>query len=200
MRTHIILTNNKHAYARMRDGVFEVKIPKWMPVSRHEEIIRALLAKYPKDRPARHNIFDMVREQKKIDWAYGDVEQLSEEVCRLPEKEFRRYLLLRARKLWQSALDADLRAFCITMRAKRTLVKVDIRDLRSRWGSCTPTGNITISLALFLVPYPLFAYVCAHEVAHLTHLHHGESFWQHLCDTMPDARERRKQLHMFQIS
>lgn len=199
METRILLTTNKHAYARMKDGIFEVRIPKWMPTSKHAEIIKALYAKYPKDRPVKKSVFQIAKEKGQLPWAYGQMEHVDDKLRSLSEREFRRYILKLTKERFLPQLEAELERFSLSMKAKQPITKVLIKDLKSRWGSCTPNGHITISLALFLVPYPLFEYVCAHEVAHLTHLHHGPSFWKHLQNEMPDARQRRKHLHHFHI-
>ena len=59
----------------------------------------------------------------------------------------------------------------------RTIARLTLRDTRSRWGSCSPAGHISLSWRLILAPEPVFDYVVAHEVAHLVHLNHGARFW-----------------------
>ena len=61
--------------------------------------------------------------------------------------------------------------------AERTVTSVTLRDTRSRWGSCTPDGAISLSWRLVLAPLPVLDYVVAHEVAHLAHMNHGPRFW-----------------------
>ncbi len=61
--------------------------------------------------------------------------------------------------------------------AERTVTSVTLRDTRSRWGSCTPDGAISLSWRLVLAPLPVLDYVVAHEVAHMAHMNHGPRFW-----------------------
>lgn len=57
-------------------------------------------------------------------------------------------------------------------------VRVSLSDPRGRWGSCTPSRRtIRYSWRLIMAPEEVFAYVCAHEAAHLRHPHHGPAFW-----------------------
>ncbi len=54
---------------------------------------------------------------------------------------------------------------------------VSVRDPRSRWGSCAPSGAIAYSWRLILAPPAVRQSVVAHEVAHLLHPNHGRDFW-----------------------
>jgi hypothetical protein len=54
---------------------------------------------------------------------------------------------------------------------------VGVRDTRSRWGSCSPTGTLSFCWRLVLAPADVLDYVVAHEVAHLRERGHGARFW-----------------------
>jgi len=56
--------------------------------------------------------------------------------------------------------------------------KITIRDTKSRWGSCSEEGNISLCWRLLLAPKSVAAYVCAHEVAHLREMNHSPAFWK----------------------
>ena len=56
--------------------------------------------------------------------------------------------------------------------------RVTLRDTRSRWGSCGPTGNLNFSWRLIMAPEYVLDYLVAHEVAHLTHHNHNKDFWE----------------------
>lgn len=56
------------------------------------------------------------------------------------------------------------------------LRNVSIGDPRSRWGSCSSTGDIRYSWRLILAPPYVRLATVAHEVAHLKHMHHGPDF------------------------
>lgn len=55
--------------------------------------------------------------------------------------------------------------------------RLTLRDPRSRWGSCTATGDLMFSWRLVMAPPAVLDYVAAHEVAHLVELNHGPRFW-----------------------
>lgn len=58
--------------------------------------------------------------------------------------------------------------------------KISIREMSTRWGSCSPTSNISYNWRLIFAPFYVTDYIVAHEVAHLKHLDHSSAFW-HVC-------------------
>lgn len=70
-------------------------------------------------------------------------------------------------------------------RIEKIIKEIQIRDPKSRWGSCAPDGKISFSWRLIFAPYEAMDYVVAHEVAHLVHMNHGKRFWT-LCEKLSD--------------
>lgn len=66
--------------------------------------------------------------------------------------------------------------------------RLRITDTRSRWGSCSSTGTISLSWRLLLAPPDCLDYVAWHEACHLVHAHHGPAFWALLEEHRPDWR------------
>ena len=77
--------------------------------------------------------------------------------------------------------------------------KIMIKDLISRWGSCSKAGTISINRRCARLPEGLLDYVIVHEFCHLYHLNHGPAFWQLLTRHMPDAKDRRRQLRQYHL-
>lgn len=71
-------------------------------------------------------------------------------------------------------LAAETRA--MASRAGVALGRVAVGDPRSRWGSCTASGDIRYSWRLILAPPEVREATVAHEVAHRLHMHHGPEF------------------------
>ena len=73
--------------------------------------------------------------------------------------------------------------------------RVTIRHQRSRWGSCSTRGTISLNAKLMLVAPKLVDHVLLHELCHTLHPHHGRSFYELLADLEPDHRDKRAALH-----
>ena len=74
---------------------------------------------------------------------------------------------------------------------RRKLLDVQVKDTRSRWGSCTEDGRISYSWRLVFAPPKALDYVVAHECSHLVHMDHSENFWR-LCEKTSRAYEEGK--------
>ncbi len=104
-------------------------------------------------------------------WRDGDTIQVSGFAEHLPRRvtdflkaEARREITLRAREKAQSQ--------------KLQIARISLRDTRSRWGSCSSSGNLNFSWRLIFAPEAVLDYVVAHEVAHLREMNHGPAFWR----------------------
>jgi predicted metal-dependent hydrolase len=54
---------------------------------------------------------------------------------------------------------------------------VYIKNLKSKWGSCSSLGNINLNLALMTLPDHLIDYIILHELSHTREPNHGARFW-----------------------
>jgi predicted metal-dependent hydrolase len=73
--------------------------------------------------------------------------------------------------------------------------EIVIRKMKSRWGSCTAAGVITLNLKLIQHPKRLIDYIIVHELVHLVEHNHGPAFYQLLTKVMPDWENRRTALN-----
>ena len=79
--------------------------------------------------------------------------------------------------------------------------KVKITGSKSRWGSCSATGNINLSCYLMLLPPHLMDYVLLHELTHTKEMNHGPKFWEILNElTEGKARSLRSELKNFRTT
>ncbi len=79
-------------------------------------------------------------------------------------------------------------------RLERDILRLTLRDTRSRWGSCSAVGSLSFSWRLIMAPPPILDYVAAHEVAHLVEMNHTPAFWNVVERLMPDFRTHRRWL------
>jgi predicted metal-dependent hydrolase len=74
-------------------------------------------------------------------------------------------------------------------------VRLQVKELRSRWGSCSTDGVLAFSWRLILAPPFVLDYLAAHEVAHLREMNHSRRFWAHVRRCLPDFERGRDWLH-----
>ena len=75
-----------------------------------------------------------------------------------------------------------------------TVGRVSIRNQRSRWGSCSRNGAISLNYRLVLMPAAVADYVLIHELMHLQQQNHGVRFWRLVERACPDYRESERWL------
>ena len=73
--------------------------------------------------------------------------------------------------------------------------RIEIRDQRTRWGSCSTRGTLSFNWRLVLAPYDVLDYVVVHELCHLREANHSRRFWSLLETRRPDWRVHRDWLH-----
>jgi predicted metal-dependent hydrolase len=76
---------------------------------------------------------------------------------------------------------------------------VTIKNTRTRWGSCSSTNNINLSLHLMRLPAALSDYVLLHELAHIVEKNHGPRFWRYLEKICPGSKALDRQLKAYRI-
>ena len=82
-------------------------------------------------------------------------------------------------------------------RVGRSPVRISIRAQRTRWGSCSGRGTISINWRLMLASPEVLDYVIVHELCHLLQANHSARFWREVARVMPDYVRRQHQLREF---
>lgn len=78
--------------------------------------------------------------------------------------------------------------------------RVKINASSGRWGSCSSTQSINLSLYLMLLPSHLIDYVLLHELAHTREMNHGKHFWE-LLDKLTEGKAfaLRQELRSYRV-
>lgn len=72
--------------------------------------------------------------------------------------------------------------------------KLEIRNQRTKWGSCSFSGTLGINWRLIMAPPEILEYVVVHELAHLEEDNHTSAFWNLVSEYDPSYREHAEWL------
>ena len=73
---------------------------------------------------------------------------------------------------------------------------IKLKDMKSRWGSCTKAGNIHFSWLIVMAPMSIVDYVVVHELCHREYHDHSPAFWRLVGRILPDYHERKEWLRV----
>ena len=71
---------------------------------------------------------------------------------------------------------------------------VTIRNQKTRWGSCSRKGALSLNWRLVLLPSSVMDYLIYHELAHLKEMNHSPRFWKVVASLCPGYREEERWL------
>jgi predicted metal-dependent hydrolase len=141
--------------------------------------------------------FALTQEKFAVDWrreSNRGLKQTSDRiVVRAPDERGARALLQRwlkraayerlAPRLLQLAGDLNY-----------SVARVSIRCQRTRWGSCSTRGTVSLNCSLLFLTLEVVRYLFIHELAHTKHMNHSVNFWRLVEKIEPDYRRLDRDL------
>lgn len=94
------------------------------------------------------------------------------------------------RHLWQlAAKELPPRLLDLAASLKVTVQRISVRNQRSRWGSCSRAGTISLNWRLVQTPDFVRDYICVHELMHRREMNHSARYWRHVAEAFPRWEE-----------
>lgn len=72
--------------------------------------------------------------------------------------------------------------------------QIQVRNQRTKWGSCSTTGTLGLNWRLMMAPEEIVEYVVIHELAHLREPNHDDPFWSLVAEHDPAYQEHSQWL------
>ena len=114
---------------------------------------------------------------------------LGADVFRVPQIEGDLRPVLQSRFIRLAKVELPARAWELSAQTRMNVTRVSVRDQRSRWGSCTSAGVISLNWRLILTPESVRDYIIHHELMHLREMNHSPRFWARVEEVCPAWRE-----------
>jgi len=86
------------------------------------------------------------------------------------------------------------RTYQLALRHDYKINKVTVRNQKTRWGSCSASGNLSFNFNLVQYRKDIIDYVILHELCHLNEMNHSPKFWKQVEKICPNYKVLRKEL------
>ena len=77
--------------------------------------------------------------------------------------------------------------------------KINIKNQKTRWGSCTKSKNLNLNYKIIFLPKKHQDYIIVHEMCHLKEFNHSHKFWSLVSKTLPDYLEIKVELRNHEL-
>jgi predicted metal-dependent hydrolase len=94
----------------------------------------------------------------------------------------------------RAKVELPARAWELAAESGAQVKDVMVRNQRSRWGSCSAGGTISLNWRLVQAPETVRDYIIHHELAHLWEMNHSDHFWARVQQLCPGWREAERWL------
>jgi predicted metal-dependent hydrolase len=107
---------------------------------------------------------------------------------RAVQQVLRAWLVKHAAEVFAPVLAATARTMDLSYR------RLAVRRQRTRWGSCSIRGTISLNCCLLFQRPEVLRYLLVHELAHVKHMNHSARFWDLVARYCPDCRPLDREL------
>jgi hypothetical protein len=141
--------------------------------------------------------FALTGERMAVEWRSGTARKLQVQgdriIVQAPDDSAARNLLQGWLKV---AAEERLAPRLLELAAglKYPVSRVRIRCQRTRWGSCSTRGTVSLNCSLVFLAPEVVRYLFIHELAHTKHMNHSASFWRLVEKLEPDYRRLDREL------
>jgi len=113
-------------------------------------------------------------------------------VCHQPPQNLRPIIEGHLRQISEKELTQRVNELRKAFRFK----KIQVRGQKSRWGSCSARGTISLNWRLIQTPDYVLDYLIIHELAHTVHMNHSPQFWILVERLMPSYYQAKRWLRL----
>lgn len=132
--------------------------------------------------------------ETKKDWILEQIENLKKR----PKKILAHFSVKDYKLYKQDASDIALeRCLYFNQFYNFKIKSIKIRNQKTRWGSCSSSGELSFNYKIFFLPPDLRDYIIVHELAHLKEMNHGSKFWNLVSIQIPDYKRRMKDIRLY---
>lgn len=117
---------------------------------------------------------------------------LAADVFRVPRLEGDLRPALEPQFVRRARVELPARAWEYAAVTGAELKDVVVRNQRSRWGSCSAKGTVSLNWRLVQAPELVRDYIICHELMHLWEMNHSTRFWRHVDRVFPAWREAER--------
>ena len=119
---------------------------------------------------------------------------LASDVFRVPSLEGDLRPKLEAQFVRRAKIELPARVWELAAETGAGVKHVTVRNQRSRWGSCSAGGTVSLNWRLVQTPDTVRDYIIHHELAHLREMNHSDRFWARVEAVCPWWRDAEKWL------
>ena len=113
---------------------------------------------------------------------------LGADVFRVPRLDDNLRPALEAQFARRARIELPARTWELAAQTGTGIKRVSIRNQRSRWGSCSAGGTISLNWRLVQAPEAVRDYIIYHELMHLREMNHSARFWRRVEEVCPAWR------------